>query len=504
MTARTAQAYAEFLELTKEIFYLQSAAGILGWDQQTMMPPGAAPLRGRQSSTLTGIIHDRLTSSRLAELIGELRENAAALDPNAQVNAREMQRVTERARKIPRDLAQRISETQILSQQSWIEAKQKSDFDLFAPWLEKMLALRREEADAVGYEESRLDALLEDYEPYATASQISEVFSALRPPLVELVQAIRESGVTPRREIVRRRFPPERQKEFGLWAIRKFGFDFNIGRVDVSAHPMTVGNTTDVRLTTRFDEEYLPMSLFGLVHEAGHGMYEQGFEVDHQGTPRAMAVSLGIHESQSRMWENLVARSLSFWKYAFPYLQAFFPEQTRDVSLEEWYAAVNDVRPSLIRVEADEVTYNLHVILRFEIEKELVEDRIKIADLPALWNQRFQDYLGIVPENDARGVLQDIHWSIGLVGYFPTYALGNLYAAQFFNTAQKEIPDLHERFAAGEFLTLREWLRTKIHAPGQTYRAGELVERVTGEPLDAKYLLTHLRQKFGSLYGNCC
>ena len=334
-----------------------------------------------------------------------------------------------------------------------------------------------------------------------TSAEIDRIFSDLRPRLVEIAERITASGIAPRREIVRRHFPRQQQEQFGLWAIRKMGFDMTRGRVDTAPHPFTSGGHGDTRLTLRYDENYIPGTLFGLIHEAGHGLYDQGLDPQHQGTPRGSDVSLGIHESQSRMWENLVGRSLPFWKFAFPYLQAFFPEQTRDVSVEEWYASVNDVRASHIRVEADEVTYNLHIILRFEIEKALMEGSIQVSDLPGLWNAKMKEYLGVTPQNDAEGVLQDVHWSMGLVGYFPTYALGNLYAAQLFHAAQQQVPDLLARIEAGEFRALLEWLNGKIHRPGMTYRATEQIEEVTGEAPNADYLIAHLRSKFGPLYG---
>jgi carboxypeptidase Taq len=501
MDGKLQPAYDEFLDLIREIYSLTSTQSVLEWDQQVMMPPRATPLRAAQSAALTGIVHDRLTDTRLADRIAELDAARDSLDADGRVNVREMRRVTERARKIPRELAQEIARTQALSQQEWVEARRANDFARFAPWLEKILDLRRREADAVGWVESRYDALLDEYEPYATAREIDAIFRALRPPIVELAQAIADSGVTPKRELLTRVFPVERQREFGLWAIGRLGFDFSAGRVDVSAHPMTTGNLTDVRLTTRYDERNFAEAFFGLAHEAGHGMYEQGFDEQHQGTPRAGAASLGIHESQSRLWENLVARSRPFWDYAFPFLQAFFPETTAGIALADWYAAVNDVRPSLIRVEADEVTYNLHIILRFEIEKDLLEDRVRVAELPALWNAKMKEYLGITPASDAEGVMQDIHWAIGLVGYFPTYTLGNLYAAQIFRAAATAIPDLPARFAAGDFLTLRHWLNEKIHQPGQTHRAADLVRLVSGQAPDPRFLIEHLRGKFGPLYG---
>ena len=391
MNERLQQAYDEFLGLTREIYYLASAQGVLEWDQQVMMPPRATPLRAAQGATLTGIVHDRMTAQRMADLMAELDAAGDALDADARVNVREMRRVAERARKIPRELAQEITRTQAIAQQEWVEARRASDFARFAPWLEKMLGLRRREADAVGYTETRYDALLDEYEPHTTTREIDAIFRALRPPIVEIARGIAESGVTPKRELLTRLFPVERQREFGLWAIGRFGFDFSAGRVDVSAHPMTTGNLTDVRLTTRYHERRFAEAFFGLAHEAGHGMYEQGFDERHQGTPRASAASLGIHESQSRMWENLVARSRPFWEYAFPFLQAFFPEASAGIDPDDWYAAVNDVHPSLIRVEADEVTYNLHIILRFEIEQGLVDESVKVADLPALWNAKMKE-----------------------------------------------------------------------------------------------------------------
>ena len=501
MTKKTRGAYEEFLGLIRQIYDLGQATSVIGWDQHTNLPPKAAPMRAAQLATLTGIVHDWMVAPRLHELLGTLEAAAGELDADATVNVREIRRLVNRARKIPRDLVTEITKTESLSQQHWVAARQKSDFAHFAPWLEKILALKLQEAEALGYEKTPYNALLDAFEPQTTADEIAGVFEALRPRLVEIVRAIGDSGVTPKREYVRRAFPIDRQREFGLWIIRRLGFDMQAGRVDTSPHPFTSGDIFDVRLTTRYDERFLPMSLFGLIHEAGHGMYDQGLDPEHQSTPRAMAVSSGIHESQSRMWENLVARSLPFWQFAFPYFQAFFPDQTGDMKLEEWYAAVNDVRPSLIRVEADEVTYNLHIILRFEIERALVEKRISVSDLPGVWNEKMQEYLGVTPPNDGEGVLQDIHWSMGLFGYFPSYALGNLYAAQFFACAREAIPELIDRIGAGDFAPLKSWLNHKIHRRGRTYRAPELVQEVTGKPLSADYLIDHLRGKFGPLYG---
>ncbi|MBD3235666.1 MAG: carboxypeptidase M32 [Candidatus Eisenbacteria bacterium] len=501
MQDETRERYEEFLTAIRETHAIQSAQGILSWDMHTKMPPGGAGLRGTQLAALTGIVHDRITDDRLHDQLRQLEEARDELDVDARVNVREMRRAVDRARKVPRELQQQISRTQSEAQQAWVAAKQKADFAQFAPVLEKMMELRRREADAIGYETIPYDALLDGYEPYMTSAEIERIFAGLRPRLVEIAERIRDAEVSPRREIVRRHFPRPQQEQFGLWVIRRLGFDLSRGRVDTAPHPFTSGGHGDTRLTLRYDESYLPGTLFGLIHEAGHGLYDQGLDPAHHGTPRGESVSLGIHESQSRMWENLVGRSLPFWKFAFPFLQAFFPEQTADVTVEEWYAAVNDVRPSLIRVEADEVTYNLHIILRFEIEKALLDRTIEVADLPGIWNEKMRAYLGITPESDAVGVLQDVHWSMGLVGYFPTYALGNLYAAQLFAAAQKGIPDFWARIEGGEFQPLLAWLQEKIHRPGMTDRATELVERVSGEAPNPDYLIDHLRGKFAPLYG---
>jgi carboxypeptidase Taq len=362
--------------------------------------------------------------------------------------------------------------------------------------------LKKEEADFLGYAESPYDALLDTYEPDTKTSQITPLFSALKERLVPLLDRLLQSPHPPSDEILHRSYDPQRQLEFGNTVLKAMGYDFSQGRQDLSPHPFTTSfHPTDVRITTRVFEQDLPSALFGSIHEGGHALYEQGLDPKTYGTPLGEALSLGIHESQSRLWENCVGRSKSFWKYFYPILQKTFPEQLGDVDLQTFYAAINRVKPSLIRVEADELTYNFHVMLRFEIEKELMEGNLRVKDLPLAWNDRMQSYLGIIPEKESDGVLQDIHWAHGAIGYFPTYTLGNLYSVQFFNQAKKEMPDLLTQMESGNLLSLKEWLNKKIHCWGRTYPVTELVQRVTGETLNPDHFVRYLEEKFSEIYG---
>jgi carboxypeptidase Taq len=395
-----------------------------------------------------------------------------------------------------------MAKTEVLAQQAWAEARSKNDFPAFAPWLEKWVELKRQQANCYGYTGHIYNALLEDFEPGETAENLSVVFESLRGPLVELIGKIVSGGRKAPLEILERHYPAEGQARLAREAAAAVGFDFNAGRLDVSTHPFCSGiGPGDTRMTTRYDEKYFGDAFFGVLHETGHGLYDQGLPKEYFGQPLGEAVSLGIHESQSRMWENLVGRSRAFWRFFMPRARALFAEQLKDVNEDQWYFAVNDVRPSLIRTESDETTYNLHILLRFELEKAMLSGDLEIADLPAAWNQKMKQYLGVDVPDNTRGVLQDIHWSGGAMGYFPTYTLGNLYAAQFFEQAGKDLGDLDAQFAAGQFTPLLGWLREKIHRQGKRYRARELVQRITGRPLSAEPLLNHLRRKAAELYG---
>ncbi len=498
------QAYAALAERLQTTALLESCSSVLGWDEQTYMPPGGAGHRANQLSLLAGMCHERATAPETGDLIAEVEATPlAAGDTPAAANIREVRRDFDRATKLPRRLVEELSHTCTLSQQAWVAARKQSNFKPFQPWLEKIVALKREEAQAIGYGSGvPYDALLDAFEPGMTAADVTRLFTPLREELVKLIGAIRESGRHPNREIITRLYPAAAQREFSIAAARQIGFNFDDGRLDTAAHPFCSGfGPGDTRLTTRYDEHHFPGAFFGTLHEAGHGIYEQGLNREAYGLPTGTACSLGIHESQSRMWENFVGRSRAFWKYFYPQAQQAFPEALATTSVTDFYGAINDVQPSFIRVEADEATYNLHILLRFDLERPLVAGDLQPADVPSVWNETFTKYFGLVPPDDAHGCLQDIHWSGGMIGYFPTYALGNMYAAQFFDCASRELGDLSGAFSRGEFGSLKTWLNEKIHKHGRRYRAQKLVEIVTGESLSPLPLVKHLHDKFDELYG---
>jgi carboxypeptidase Taq len=477
---------------------------LLAWDERTKLPPAAGAYRAEQMTQLAGLIHQRRTDPRLGELLAELAQADDHGDPHGERRAtiRQLRRRYEKFLKLPQSLVEAYTRATVLGQQAWVEARPKNDFAGFRPHLEGIVRLAREKADALGLGDCRYDSLLDDYEPEARTADVAQVLAGLRADLTPLVAAIVDSRRRPDPAILRRRFPRHAQETFARAVVERLGFEFRRGRLDETAHPFctTVG-PDDCRITTRYDENYFPTAFFGTLHEAGHGMYEQGLRGEWFGLPPGEAASLGIHESQSRLWENLVGRSRPFWRHFYPQAQRAFPDALAHVPLDAFHFAVNDVRPSLIRVEADEATYNLHILVRFELEQLLFNDNLPVAELPAAWNEKYKSYLGIVAPTDSDGVLQDIHWSAGLIGYFPTYALGNLYAAQLFDRAAADLGDLEVMFSEGEFGPLLGWLRAKVHAAGHCWSAAELVERVTGEPLSHRPLIAHLRRTLGPLYG---
>jgi carboxypeptidase Taq len=497
-------AFSELTSHVRQTALLESIGGLLSWDQSTKMPTRAGDYRAEQMSYVSGEVHRRQTDPRLGELLAGLADSPLAADPHSDAGATvaQLRRTYEKKCKLPQTLVEELTRTSVLGQQTWVEARKNNDFASFRPLLEKTFDLKRQQAAAVGYDDTPYDALLDDFEPHAKTAEVAQVLADLRQELVPLVQAIAESGREPDLTILTREYPTDDQEEIGLLAAERIGFEFDRGRLDVTHHPFCGGaGPHDVRLTTRYDEHFFNTAFFGTLHEAGHGIYEQGLRPEQFGLPPGAAISLGIHESQSRMWENLVGRSRAFWESFFPQAQQAFPAALGDVSLDGFFFAINDVRPSLIRVEADEATYNLHILIRFELEQALLSDDLQVGDLPEAWNAKYRDYLGLEPDSDANGVLQDVHWSAGLVGYFPTYSLGNLYASQFFEQADRDLGGLDDQFRRGEFSPLREWLREQIHAPGQTYSATELVHKVTGQPLSHAPLIRHLRGKLGPLYG---
>ncbi|MEW6411072.1 MAG: carboxypeptidase M32 [Candidatus Zixiibacteriota bacterium] len=501
----TQQAYDELIRRMKEVSLLHSCNAVLGWDERTYMPRGGANHRADQLGLISGLAHEKMTDPRVGELLSQVEQSELVKDPESveAVNVREMRHFYNKQTKLPKDLVEEITKVTTLAQGEWVEARKKSDFKHFEPWLAKVIALQKKKADAYGYDGEPYDALLDDYEVGAKTTDIVDVFVNLRKELVELLGKIQGAPRKPDKSIVERDYDVELQRIFGESVAAAMGFGFDQGRLDITTHPFCTGiGYGDTRITTRYNPHRINDALFGIMHEAGHGLYEMGLnKKDYFGTPMGDSVSLGIHESQSRMWENQVGRSRAFWVYFFPQAQRIFKNALGDVKLDDFYGAINDVRPSYIRVEADEATYNLHILLRFELERPLLTGDLKPADVPGEWNSRFKKYFGIDVDKDANGCLQDVHWSAGYVGYFPTYTLGNLYSAQFFAQAQKEMPDLMKQFEVGNFSTLREWLREKIHLQGQRYRANKLAEKVTGKPLSFKPLIDYMNAKYRQIYG---
>jgi carboxypeptidase Taq len=475
-----------FMRRSRELIDIKSVLAILTWDQETMMPSRAGPFRARQFSALSALYHQKLTSPGLGETLERLGAEELELWPQAAV--REMRREHEKAVKLPEELVRELAEATSLAYDAWVNARQKSDFAAFSPWLEKVLKLKQEEARCLQFSDS--------------LGRLDELFAVIRPNLTSLLQKLLSSSKQPDRDLLKGKFPAAQQEAFGRDVLTAMGFQWDAGRLDRSPHPFCSGlSPLDVRITTRYSEEDFGSSLFGMIHEGGHALYEQGLGPEHYGSLACDGISLGIHESQSRLWENQIARSRPFWDHWFPHLLQTFPGQLDHVSLEDFVHAINRVEASLIRVEADEVSYGLHVILRYELEKQMVEGDLKVQDLEEAWNTSMKEYLEVVPSNSAEGVLQDVHWSMGGFGYFPTYLLGNLYGAQIFHQVGEELPDLEENIAAGNLMPLREWLGQQIHAKGKTVSAEELIEQISGKPLDSNYFLDYIKNKFTPLYG---
>jgi carboxypeptidase Taq len=503
MSPAPADAYSELIAALRQISLLQSATSVLGWDERTNLPIKGAAHRAEQLSLLARMAHEQFTRPRIGELLQTLADSDLVSDPvsNAAVNVRQTRRSYDRATKIPSSLVQELSRAASLGESAWVEARKKSDFRTFQPFLDSTLKLKQQEAACLGHTGNPYDALLDEYEPDETASDVAAVFNDLRPRLVALIQRVAGSTRRAPVELLAGNYPRHKQESLACTAAAAIGFDFQAGRLDVSAHPFcTELGPSDTRITTRYDESDFTGSFFGVMHETGHALYNQGLPAEHWGTPRGNYISLGIHESQSRLWENLVGRSRSFWRFFLPKARHTFPSLS-SVNDDAFNFAINDIRPSLIRTESDEATYNLHIMLRFDLEVAMLKGDLSVADLPGIWNERMKSDFGVTPPNDAQGCLQDIHWAGGAIGYFPTYTLGNLYAAQLFEQARKDLGDLDTLFAAGEFAPLLNWLRKNIHAIGQTYSARQLMKNLTGKSLDAASLMNHLGRKAAEYYG---
>jgi carboxypeptidase Taq len=496
-------AYEELIRRAREEWLLASCAELLGWDEETYMPRGGVTHRGNQMALLAGLQHEKATDPRIGELLDAVENSDVITDPHSPpaVNVRALRRTFERLTRLPRRLVEEIARITSLSQQEWIIARQDSDFAHFQPWLEKMMVLKGREAECLGFDTEPYDALLDEYEPGARSQEIADLFDALRQELVPLVNELTYARRRPNVAVLHREYPIDRQRIFGAAVAAAVGFDFRRGRLDTTTHPFfsTIG-PGDCRITTRFHTHDFCEAFFGILHEVGHGLYEQGLDPEHQGTPMGEAVSLGVHESQSRLWENTVGRSRAFWEHFFPRARQVFHESLSDVGLDDFHFAVNHVEASVNRVRADEVTYNLHVLVRFQLERALIAGDLPTADLPAAWNEAYRHYLGVTPRDDAEGCLQDGHWGAGMIGYFPTYTLGNVFAAQLFARASNDLGDLDAQFARGEFAGLLGWLRDNVHRHGHRYPATHLIEHATGSPPNHRPLVQALRRKYEQLY----
>lgn len=497
--------YKQLVERCREIALLTSSAAVLGWDERTYMPANGGQLRADQLGLLARMVHEKFTSPEIGDWLSELESSQMVKDNGSieAANVRETRHRYDKETKLPKELVEEITKVTTLAQGAWVKARKNNDFKAFLPWLEKVVDLTRQKAEAYGYEGEPYNALLDDYEPGETVDMVADVFKSLRNELVTLLKKVHDAPKKPDVTIVEREYNTELQRVFSESVAAAIGYSFDSGRLDVTTHPFCTGiGPGDTRITTRYNPKRLNDALFGTMHEAGHGLYEMGLEKEkHFGMPAGEATSLGIHESQSRMWENQVGRSKEFWSYFFPQAQRIFKEALHGVSLNDFYGAINYVKPSYIRVEADEATYNLHILLRFELERALMTGDLKPADVPGEWNSRFKKYFDLEVDKDTNGCLQDVHWSAGLFGYFPTYTLGNLYSAQFFNKAEKDIPDLKKQFTLGNFEPLVGWLRENIHKHGGRYRANLLCKKVTGEELSYKPLVAYMNTKFGEIYG---
>jgi carboxypeptidase Taq len=494
---------AQLKTILAEISDLDAASSLLGWDQQTYMPPGGAVIRGQQLGTLQRLSHTKFITPEVGRLLEVLNTEIENLDPDSD-DARLIKVTTreyEKAVKVPPEWVVEFAEQTAVATQVWQEARTGNDFSKFQPHLEKIVDLRRRYADYFVPYDNVYDPLLDDFEPGLKTADVKEIFEGLRPQQVELNRAISSQDQVDD-SFLHQNFDEQKQWDFGVDVITKFGYDWQHGRQDKSAHPFTISfGLDDVRITTRIYPDFLNTGLFGTMHETGHALYELGVDRALVRTPLERGASLAMHESQSRMYENLVGRSLPFWEHFYPALQKTFPEQLGGVDLETFYRGINRVEPSLIRVEADEATYNLHIMLRLELEIALMEGTVEVKDLSEAWNARMLDYLGVNPENDADGVLQDIHWSGGMIGYFSTYALGNLISVQLWEKIVSDNPEISDQIRSGDFTTLLVWLRENIHRHGAKYEPQELVQRVTGSKIDAAPYMRYLKSKYGEIYG---
>jgi carboxypeptidase Taq len=498
--------YTQLHDIAKTGSLLSSVQMLLDWDQETYMPHEAIELRAQQQEYLASLIHKEKTGAKFSKALSKLIDLESGKIKDASLSAKQQAAVKEWRRdylqvvKLPTAFVKKMSKATSTGSHIWMLAKEKNDFAAFRPALENIVSLTRKKADLLGYKNHPYDALLDTFEPETTTAQITTLFSHLKELLKELLKKIMEQPPVEERFLYLN-YPADKQLHFVGRLLKPMGFDSSFSRLDQSAHPMCMGiHPTDTRMTTRVHPNKLMMNIFSVIHEGGHGLYHHGLPKEHFGTPLGEPISYGIDESQSRIWETIIGRSSAFWIHFYPLLQQEFPENLTPVSLHDFYNAINSVKPSFIRTDADEVTYNLHIIVRFELEKALLEGALQVKDLPEAWNAKMEEYLGIKPTTVSEGCMQDIHWSIGAIGYFPTYTLGNLYAAQFFEAFSRLHPDWNQKVASGDFSELRAFLYENIHRFGREYTAAELVQKVTGKPLSEKPFIAYLETKYRDIY----
>ncbi len=495
----SASLYQQYLEQIQKIADLRYASAVLQWDQETYLPPKGAAYRGQQIATLSETAHNWFVRDDFGELLQNLSTDVS-LDPDQKINVTRTLEDYQRQKKYSGAFVRKLSEATNQSFHSWIKARKENDFSYFKDDLDILVSLKKEEAAILGYAQHPYDALLDDHDKGSTVAQLDPLFRELTGPLQNLLQKIK--GAAPiNNDLLRQHYPAAKQWELGMQVIKDMGYDLEAGRQDIAEHPFSINfNNKDVRVTTRIDENDLGNMLWSCIHEAGHALYEQGLPDGQYGLPLGEPASFTIHESQSRLWENHVGRSEAFINHYIPTFKMYFPEQLGNTEAASLYKAVNKVEASLIRTEADELTYHFHVMIRYEIEKSLLDGSLKAADVPAIWKEKYEQLLGVKVPDDKSGCLQDVHWSHGSFGYFPTYSLGSLYACQFYHFAQKELPQLEADIANGNFTALLNWLRTRVHAEGRRYTSGDLCLKICGEPLQPSYFLDYLLGKYSKIY----
>ncbi len=488
--------YQNLIQRSKEIALYSSTSALLGWDQETVIPKKGLNYRAEQCAFLGGKAHSLFTDSQVGNWISRCEDEGACTDSEGLANLREWRWSHDRAVKLSSEFIEESERVRSHAMSAWSESRKKNDFKIFSPHLEKIIKINQKKAESYGYSDHPYDALIEGYERGSKTEMIKELFDRLKPSLREIGESAARKSANISSQILKGDYPIKAQEKFNHEIAESFGFDFNAGRIDAAVHPFCSGIAPgDTRLTTRYDTKDFSSSLYGVLHEVGHGLYEQGLPVEKFASPSGKAVSLGIHESQSRLWENHVGRAPSFWKSWYPRAAQIFPS-LQEINEEEIISSTLRSEPSFIRVEADEATYDLHIILRFEIEKDLISGDLKVADLPECWNAKFMEFFGLRVENDADGCLQDIHWSMGALGYFPTYTIGNLGAAQLYAKAIEDDPEIPTQLNVGEYSKLLNWLRINIHSKGSTLLPDDLIENATGESLSESYHLEHLQSRY--------